>query len=71
MDEVASQDVVGDRAAPALRAVNVADYEQLAAAALEPGPLGYFAGGAADERTLRENVEAWSRRACDRACSST
>ena len=27
--------------------VNVADYERLAAETLEPGPLGYFAGGAA------------------------
>jgi isopentenyl diphosphate isomerase/L-lactate dehydrogenase-like FMN-dependent dehydrogenase len=42
-------------------AVNVADFERLAAGALDAGPLGYFAGGAGDERTLRENVEAWSR----------
>jgi isopentenyl diphosphate isomerase/L-lactate dehydrogenase-like FMN-dependent dehydrogenase len=40
--------------------VNVADYEALAAERLEPGPLGYFAGGAADERTLRRNVEAFT-----------
>ncbi|MGI8461042.1 MAG: alpha-hydroxy acid oxidase, partial [Solirubrobacterales bacterium] len=38
---------------------NVADYERLAAEALEPGPLGYFAGGAGDERTLRDNVAAY------------
>ncbi len=42
--------------------LNVMDYERLAAAALPEGPLGYFAGGAGDERTLRENVAAWSRR---------
>jgi isopentenyl diphosphate isomerase/L-lactate dehydrogenase-like FMN-dependent dehydrogenase len=42
--------------------VNVADYERLATAALPAGPLGYYAGGAGDERTLRENVEAWRRR---------
>ncbi len=42
--------------------VNVWDYERLAEAALEPGPYGYFAGGAGDERTLRENVEAFGRR---------
>ena len=39
--------------------INVADYEALAAEKLEPGALGYFAGGAADERTLRRNVEAF------------
>lgn len=42
--------------------VNVADYERLAAGRLEEGLLGYYAGGAADERTLRENVEAFARR---------
>jgi isopentenyl diphosphate isomerase/L-lactate dehydrogenase-like FMN-dependent dehydrogenase len=42
-------------------ALSVHDYERLAAERLEPGPLGYFAGGAGDERTLRENVEAWDR----------
>ena len=42
--------------------LNVMDYERLAAAALPEGPLGYFAGGAGDERTLRENVAAWGRR---------
>ena len=41
--------------------LNVADYERLAAERLEPGALGYFAGGAADERTLRDNVAAYSR----------
>jgi 4-hydroxymandelate oxidase len=35
--------------------------ERVAAARLEPGPLGYYAGGAADELTLRANVEAWRR----------
>src|ERR1700750_1220002 len=39
-------------------AVNVADYERLAADRLAEGPLGYYAGGAGDERTLRENVTA-------------
>jgi 4-hydroxymandelate oxidase len=41
--------------------INVADYERLASEALDPAPYGYFAGGAADERTLRENVAAFSR----------
>jgi isopentenyl diphosphate isomerase/L-lactate dehydrogenase-like FMN-dependent dehydrogenase len=42
--------------------VNVADYERLAAKRLEPGVHGYFAGGAGDERTLRDNVAAFARR---------
>ena len=41
--------------------INVADYERLAAEALDPGAHGYFAGGAGDERTLRENVAAFAR----------
>jgi 4-hydroxymandelate oxidase len=39
--------------------INVADYERLAAKKLERGPLDYFAGGAGDEITLRENVASW------------
>jgi isopentenyl diphosphate isomerase/L-lactate dehydrogenase-like FMN-dependent dehydrogenase len=39
--------------------INVADFERLAAEKLERGPLDYFAGGAGDEVTLRENVAAW------------
>jgi 4-hydroxymandelate oxidase len=42
-------------------AVNVADLERLAEAALDPGAFGYFAGGAGDERTLRWNREAFDR----------
>jgi isopentenyl diphosphate isomerase/L-lactate dehydrogenase-like FMN-dependent dehydrogenase len=42
-------------------AINVADFERLAAAKLDEGTLGYFAGGAGDELTLRDNVAAWSR----------
>jgi isopentenyl diphosphate isomerase/L-lactate dehydrogenase-like FMN-dependent dehydrogenase len=41
--------------------INVADFERLAAEKLDAGTLGYFAGGAGEELTLRENVEAWSR----------
>jgi isopentenyl diphosphate isomerase/L-lactate dehydrogenase-like FMN-dependent dehydrogenase len=40
--------------------INVADFEQAAAGLLEAGPLGYFAGGAGDERTLRRNVDAFA-----------
>ena len=39
--------------------INVADFERVAAQKLEAGTLGYFAGGAGDELTLRESVEAW------------
>jgi isopentenyl diphosphate isomerase/L-lactate dehydrogenase-like FMN-dependent dehydrogenase len=46
---------------PPAQPVNVLEYERLAEEALEAGPLGYFAGGACDEQTLRENVEAFAR----------
>ena len=41
--------------------VNVSDFERVAAEKLEAGVLGYFAGGAGDEVTLRDNVAAWGR----------
>jgi isopentenyl diphosphate isomerase/L-lactate dehydrogenase-like FMN-dependent dehydrogenase len=41
--------------------VNVADYERLAAERLDAGAWSYFAGGAGDEHTLRENIEAFRR----------
>ena len=41
--------------------INVGDAEREAAERLGPGPLGYFAGGAGDELTLAENLEAWRR----------
>ncbi|MFL5898296.1 MAG: alpha-hydroxy acid oxidase [Solirubrobacterales bacterium] len=41
--------------------INVADFARLAAEKLEQGPRDYFAGGAGDEVTLRENVEGWER----------
>ena len=39
--------------------VNVFDVQRAAERKLEPGPRGYFCGGAGDELTLRENVAAW------------
>jgi isopentenyl diphosphate isomerase/L-lactate dehydrogenase-like FMN-dependent dehydrogenase len=39
--------------------INVADAEAEGLAQLEQGPRDYFAGGAGDELTLRENVAAW------------
>jgi isopentenyl diphosphate isomerase/L-lactate dehydrogenase-like FMN-dependent dehydrogenase len=41
--------------------VNIWDYERLAAERLEAGAHGYYAGGAGDELTLRDNVEAYRR----------
>jgi 4-hydroxymandelate oxidase len=41
--------------------LNVWDYERLAAERLGPGVHGYYAGGAGDESTLRDNVEAFRR----------
>jgi isopentenyl diphosphate isomerase/L-lactate dehydrogenase-like FMN-dependent dehydrogenase len=42
--------------------VNVRDYEALAAERLDENALAYFAGGAGDEWTLRENELAFERR---------
>ncbi len=41
--------------------LNVWDYERAAEARLEPGAFDYFAGGANDEWTLRENLAAFER----------
>ena len=46
----------------AFEILNLADLEPLAEAALDPAAWAYYAGGAGDERTLRENVDAWARR---------
>ena len=41
--------------------LNVWDYERAAEERLDPAAFGYFAGGADDEWTLRENVAAFGR----------
>jgi isopentenyl diphosphate isomerase/L-lactate dehydrogenase-like FMN-dependent dehydrogenase len=41
--------------------LNVWEYERLAAERLDPGAFGYYAGGANDEVTLRDNVDAFRR----------
>jgi isopentenyl diphosphate isomerase/L-lactate dehydrogenase-like FMN-dependent dehydrogenase len=41
--------------------LNVWDYERAAAERIPPGPLAYYAAGAGDEWTLRENVSAYRR----------
>jgi 4-hydroxymandelate oxidase len=43
--------------------INLGDYERVAAERLAPGPLAYFAGGAGDEVTLRDNLAAFARQA--------
>lgn len=41
--------------------INVADYERLAEARCEPGYWGYVVGGAGDEVTLKDNLDAFRR----------
>jgi isopentenyl diphosphate isomerase/L-lactate dehydrogenase-like FMN-dependent dehydrogenase len=41
--------------------LNVWDYERAAESVLQPGPYAYYAAGAGDEWTLRENVAAYRR----------
>jgi isopentenyl diphosphate isomerase/L-lactate dehydrogenase-like FMN-dependent dehydrogenase len=41
--------------------VNVDEFEEAARARLDPGAYGYFAGGAGDEHTLRQNAAAFTR----------
>jgi 4-hydroxymandelate oxidase len=41
--------------------LNVSDYERAAEEKLDPAAFGYFAGGANDEWTLFENLEAFNR----------
>ncbi len=48
---------MGDDALPATLAGFEAAYRE----ALDPGPLAYYSGAAADELTLRENEAAWGR----------
>jgi isopentenyl diphosphate isomerase/L-lactate dehydrogenase-like FMN-dependent dehydrogenase len=41
--------------------LNVWEFERLAEERLDPAAFGYFAGGAGDEVTLRDNVDAFGR----------
>jgi isopentenyl diphosphate isomerase/L-lactate dehydrogenase-like FMN-dependent dehydrogenase len=41
--------------------ISLADFERVAQEVLEPGALAYYAGGANDEVTMRDNVAAWQR----------
>jgi lactate 2-monooxygenase len=42
--------------------IGAEEWEARAAAALEPGPFGYIAGGAGEEATMRANRQAFDRR---------
>ena len=44
------------------RIVNLAEFEPLARAAMEPAAFDYVAGGSWDEQTLADNEAAWRRR---------
>ena len=48
-------------AAAASELISLADYALAAERLLEPGALAYFAGGAGDEITMRDNLSAWQR----------
>jgi isopentenyl diphosphate isomerase/L-lactate dehydrogenase-like FMN-dependent dehydrogenase len=41
--------------------LTLADYERAAEAMLDPAAFAYYAGGAGDELTMRDNVRAWQR----------
>jgi isopentenyl diphosphate isomerase/L-lactate dehydrogenase-like FMN-dependent dehydrogenase len=41
--------------------LNVLEYERLAEERVDPGPWGYFVGGAGDERTLADNLASFER----------
>jgi 4-hydroxymandelate oxidase len=41
--------------------ISLADYEREAEGRLDVGSHGYYSGGAADEITLRDNVDSWRR----------
>jgi 4-hydroxymandelate oxidase len=43
------------------RLISIADYEAAAETVLSRGAHGYFYGGAADEITMRDNLDAWAR----------
>src|SRR2546423_7258602 len=45
-----------------MQPVNVWDYERLAEEKLDANAHAYFAGGAGDEVTLRDNIAAFERR---------
>ncbi len=59
MTDATEPDQVAARLA---RVVNLADFEPLARALMDPGAFDYVAGGAWDEVSLHDNIAAWRRR---------
>jgi 4-hydroxymandelate oxidase len=53
---------IRDAAVDLSRIIRIADFETIAAERMDPAAFDYLAGGAWDERSLREAVEAWQRR---------
>ncbi len=49
------------RAAEGSELISLADYALAAERLLDPGALAYFAGGAGDEISMRDNIAAWQR----------
>jgi isopentenyl diphosphate isomerase/L-lactate dehydrogenase-like FMN-dependent dehydrogenase len=56
-----SEVLTDDPPASALELVSLSDYERAAEGLLDPGAWAYYAGGAGDEVTMRDNVDAWGR----------
>jgi 4-hydroxymandelate oxidase len=52
---------MADEPTGARQMISLADFEAVAEQKLPAGALGYYAGGAGDEITLRDNVAAWRR----------
>lgn len=57
----ASAQATTEGTVPARPLISLLDLEALAEARLDPAAFAYYAGGAADEVTLRDNPEAWAR----------
>jgi 4-hydroxymandelate oxidase len=57
----ASAQATTEGTVPARPLISLLDLEALAEARLEPAAFAYYAGGAADEVTLRDNPMAWAR----------
>jgi 4-hydroxymandelate oxidase len=57
----ASAQATTEGTVPARPLISLLDLEALAEAQLDPAAFAYYAGGAADEVTLRDNPAAWGR----------
>jgi 4-hydroxymandelate oxidase len=57
----ASAQATTEGTVPARPLISLLDLEAVAEARLDPAAFAYYAGGAADEVTLRDNPQAWGR----------